>query len=187
MDNRQVQTILNAFGFPCGAVDGVLGPQTTAAVVRFQQAYNGPDGWLAVDGVPGLKTQNALADLPYLSPHFPVTEVACHHCGLAYVKRELLNDLETLRAALQAPVPLSDAYRCAYHNRAVGGAKDSMHLYGYAADPAFDAHVDQVFRLRLFSGIGDKNGVVRHVDLRHLSAFNETPSATPAAPARWQY
>lgn len=187
MDNRQIQTILNTSGFPCGAIDGVVGPQTAAAVVRFQQAYNGPDGWLEVDGVPGPKTQSALADLPYLSPHFPVREVACHHCGLAYVRRELLNDLETLRGALQAPVPLADAYRCAYHNRAVGGAKDSMHLYGYGADPAIDAHVDQVYRMKLFSGIGDKNGVVKHVDLRHLSTFNETPDATPAAPARWQY
>jgi hypothetical protein len=187
MDPRQIQIALNANGFPCGAADGIIGPNTKAAVRRFQQAYNGPDGWLTVDGIPGPKTQNAVAELPYLSPHFAVGEVACHHCGLAYVKRELLNDLETLRSHLGTPLPIIDAYRCKFHNAEVGGAGVSMHLEGLAADTAPVAPWESVWAQRLFSGIGDRRGLISHVDLRHLSPKNLTPNATPEHPARWTY
>lgn len=187
MDNKQIQIALNANGFPCGKADGVLGPQTRAATAKFQAAYNGPDGWLNIDGIPGPKTQNAIAELPYLSPHFNVGEVACHHCGLAYVKRELLNDLESLRAHLGTPLPIIDAYRCPTHNAMVGGAQDSMHLEGLAADPPPVAAWETVWALRLFSGIGDRVGLVAHVDLRHLSPKNQTHNATPEHPARWTY
>lgn len=186
MDISAVQAALNGNGFPCGKVDGVLGPQTRAAVTRFQQAFNGPGAPLAPDGVPGPLTQAALGNLPRLSAHFTVAELACHHCGLCYVRRELLAGLEWLRGVI-GPVPLEDAYRCAEHNKAVGGAGDSMHLYGYAADPNIAARVDIVHGVRAFSGIGDKDGVVKHVDLRHLSPANETPNATVVNPARWQY
>jgi phosphohistidine swiveling domain-containing protein len=53
-----VQFRLNALGFGAGPVDGVLGPRTTRAVRAFQQAH--PP--LAVDGVPGPKTQERLVE-----------------------------------------------------------------------------------------------------------------------------
>jgi hypothetical protein len=188
MTNAEIQQRLNANGFPCGYVDGIIGPTTKAAVTYFQQAYNGTLGWLAIDGIPGPATTAALGELPKLSAHFAVAELACHHCGKAYVRRELLRALETLRTVV-GPVVIVDAYRCVQHNEAVGGADDSMHLYGYAADPATSMalHVDTVFKLRAFSGIGDQNGVVRHVDVRHLSPQNQTLAATVAIPARWHY
>lgn len=188
MDLATVQGLLNRFGFPCGPVDGVLGPKTKAATARFQQAYNGPDGWLEMDGIPGPKTQAALEDLPRLSINFAVHELACHHCGHAYVRRELLAALEEWRRELGRPIPLLSAYRCKQHNAAVGGASKSMHVEGFAADPNVPADVDDVQALELFSGIGEgRFDVIRHVDLRHLSPNNQTPSATPASPARWTY
>ena len=62
-----------------------------------------------------------------------------------------------------------------------------MHIYGYAADLQLSAGVAEVVRLKLFSGIGDRRGVVAHVDLRHLSVENLTPAATVLRPARWSY
>lgn len=187
MDNAQIQIVLNANGFPSGPADGIIGPTTKAAVTYFQQGYNGPDGWLAVDGVPGPKTQAALADLPNLSAHFTRGELACHHCGKAYVRRELLQALESLRDHLGTALPIIDAYRCAQHNGEVGGAGNSMHLEGLAADTPPMAHWESVWALRLFSGIGDRRGQVAHVDLRHLSPKNQTHNATPDHPARWTY
>lgn len=186
MDNRRIQELLNGNGFPCGAADGIVGPRTRAATARFQQATN-IGTWLVVDGIPGPKTQQALAELPWLSDHFAVREVACKHCGQAYVRRELLRALEEWRAELGRPIPLISGYRCPDHNRAVGGAKYSMHVQGYAADPTVPVHIDELVPLRLFSGIGDDAGIVRHVDLRHLSPENQTPRATVANPARWHY
>jgi peptidase M15-like protein/putative peptidoglycan binding protein len=187
MDARQIQTALNTNGFPCGPADGIIGDKTHFAVTSFQQAYNGPAGWLAVDGIPGPKTQAALAELPHLSANFVVAELACHHCGRAYVRRELLAALEAWRKHLGRPLAIVDAYRCPAHNAdTAGSASNSSHVPGLAADPATPAHVDEVQALRLFSGIGDEAGVVRHVDVRHVGP-NPTPGATVDRPARWHY
>lgn len=54
-----VQYRLNALGFGAGAVDGLMGPITRKAVVAFQRAY--PP--LAVDGIPGPRTQAKLCEV----------------------------------------------------------------------------------------------------------------------------
>jgi murein L,D-transpeptidase YcbB/YkuD len=51
-----IQKALQRLGFDPGQIDGVMGPDTRAAIKQFQEA-NG----LAVDGIPGPKTQAALA------------------------------------------------------------------------------------------------------------------------------
>ncbi len=40
--NREVQTALNAFGFPVGAVDGALGPNSRAAISNYQSYMGYP-------------------------------------------------------------------------------------------------------------------------------------------------
>ena len=186
MNLADVQRALNANGFPCGKADGVLGPATKAAVARFQTAYNnGP--WLKIDGVPGPLTSAAVSQLPQLSVHFVVGELASHGNGDCYVNRELLVALEILRNRLGMPIHIIDAYRDPRHNASVGGAGSSMHLYGYAADIPQICSWRLVAGLEVFSGIGDRYGAISHIDLRHRSAANETPQATPEHPARWTY
>lgn len=192
MDTAQLQTTLNDNGFVCGPVDGIYGPRTHGAVAGYQLACNvgGPDRWLAVDGIDGAHTDLALVTLPAISDHFTCGECRSHGDGSLIVKRQLLDALEHLRASTGHPLPVLDVYRDPAHNAAVGGAVDSMHLYGFAADlpQTLQIPVDWIERLGLFSGIGDKNGIVAHVDLRHLAgSLNRTPDATPATPARWHY
>lgn len=64
---RQIQQQLAAAGFDPGAIDGVMGPRTRAAVRAFQQA-NG----LQVDGDPGPLTQAALARTATPAPQSPM-------------------------------------------------------------------------------------------------------------------
>jgi uncharacterized protein YcbK (DUF882 family) len=50
------------------------------------------------------------------------------------VHPELVRKLEGLRNAVGAPVYITSGYRCARYNKVVGGAENSYHLFGMAAD-----------------------------------------------------
>lgn len=137
MDVRTAQEILNNHGFPCGTPDGVAGQLTAGAIGHFQLAYDGDGGWLTIDGKFGPQTANALQwvqDHDALVTYFSIQEVACHHCGRAYVQRNLLSAMFKLRQAI-GPVACLDAYRCPIHNADVGGANNSQHLAGEGFDP----------------------------------------------------
>ena len=71
-----------------------------------------------------------------ISPNFNRSEFACKcgQCGFDTVDAELLEVLEHLREAFDAPVTISSGCRCATHNKNEGGSDKSQHLYGRAAD-----------------------------------------------------
>lgn len=109
-----------------------------------------------------------------LSPHFNAKEFACNHCGTALVTDALLDALEKLRSNLGGkPISINSGYRCPVHNKAVGGAADSMHMYGNAVDLVDTVTVDQAKKAG-FTGIGTSNGRALHVDVRDT-------------PAQWSY
>jgi peptidoglycan hydrolase-like protein with peptidoglycan-binding domain len=199
---RQLQRDLTALGFPVGAVDGVNGPATRTAVARFQLAY----GWrpIGVDGAYGPQTLGALAQVQQtgrLSPNFTVGECRSKGDGTAWVHRDLLGALERLRVAVGRPLSLVSCWRDVAHNRRVGGARTSQHTYGASpelhriqgslmrgahlfAGRAADFNrgyirLQDCLNLRLFSGIGHRDGWVTHVDLR--------TNATVQAPTVWVY
>ena len=188
---RAAQKAFNTCGFPCGKVDGEVGEATTAAVRRFQTAYAGgrdAGPLLKQDGVLGSKTVAAANQLPLLSPHFKAAEFRSKGDGSVAIRRELVLALEQLRAALSGrPLKIVSGYRDPAHNKKVGGATNSMHMHGLAADLEYPCTVAEVRKLKLFSGIGHKNDRVRHVDLRHLSEHNKTPSASLSNPTMWKY
>ena len=71
-----------------------------------------------------------------LSPHFRRGEFACHcGCGLAEPNPKLISLLELIRSkAGDKAVSIVSGHRCVKHNKAVGGAHNSQHLTGNAAD-----------------------------------------------------
>lgn len=48
--------------------------------------------------------------------------------------KELAKNMQILRDELGVPIHLTNGYRSPAHNKSVGGAKNSMHLYGKACD-----------------------------------------------------
>lgn len=48
--------------------------------------------------------------------------------------RELANNLQVIRDYFNLPISISSGYRSPAHNRKIGGAPNSQHLYGRAAD-----------------------------------------------------
>jgi len=112
-----------------------------------------------------------------LSPHFSRSEFADRRDGsLEGPDPHLLEHLEELRALCGGrPLRIVSGYRSAATNLEVGGARNSLHLVGQAADiPSGYATVAQAEESG-FTGIGEKAGWAIHVDVRRGTA------------ARWQY
>ena len=69
-----------------------------------------------------------------LSEHFRRDEMECA-CGCGMVPTpEFMQWIEGLRKAFGSPMLITSGARCAKHNEDVGGAPDSMHVKGLAAD-----------------------------------------------------
>jgi peptidoglycan hydrolase-like protein with peptidoglycan-binding domain len=128
----------------CVAVDGDFGPGTTAALKRFQAANH-----LTVTGVADaddFAALNALESADGSTAHFEWSEFTSNDgtgfgsgkVGAATVEenvRRLMYKLEALRLkAGGRAITISSGFRSIAHNQAVGGASNSMHLYGVAAD-----------------------------------------------------
>ena len=200
---RAVQQRLNRFGFGPISEDGLNGPATRLAVARFQVAYN-LGKWLTVDGQYGPLTLAAMDEVDKtgkISANFSLNEVRSKGDRTAYIHRDILKALETLRSRVGKPLGLVSAYRDEAHNRRVGGARSSQHTYG--ASPELEAIKDRFSRnaylgsgravdfnqgyirladarkLNLFSGLGHRNDWVTHADLRL--------GVSTANPTVWRY
>lgn len=149
MDIRQRQNLLQYLGYYDGNVDGINGPETEAAVADFRADNGNPNLGDELEEVligavfhgKFKKNQGTAATKPaswdgvkYFGRH----EFACKcgKCGGYPVEpsMELLGVLDEIRETVGLPVYINSGVRCAAHNKAVGGAYNSRHTYGDAAD-----------------------------------------------------
>ncbi|MBL4791292.1 MAG: hypothetical protein JKY60_20355 [Kordiimonadaceae bacterium] len=135
-----------------------------------------------------------------LSPHFVLSEMVAsavakgkglnnvprEECDLANLKALCLNVLEPIRDSFGRPVIITSGFRCCTLNRLIGGAPNSQHTMGEAADfiiksvPAYDAakairYSDQVDFDQLIyeSRISGKTGkVIEWVHVSHSRGDN---------------
>lgn len=98
--------------------------------------------------------------------HFQRYEFRDPSSGDEFVRPLLIVRLERLRELVGQPLRIVSGYRCPAHNRAIGGAHDSQHVYAAAADL-------EVGKVKLaqaidagFTGVGTKGAWVTHVDVR---------------------
>lgn len=151
--------------------DGIFGPKTKLAVILFQQK-NGLPPTGEVDQI----TQSAFhmtkihkAEDVQLSEHFNEKEFACHGDNLIMLYPELIYRLELLRKEAGKPISVNSGYRSPQYNKKIGGAKNSQHMVGKAADIKIQGLTpSQVAKLAEkvgFRGIGTYD-TFTHVDVR---------------------
>ena len=72
-----------------------------------------------------------------MAKYFTSAEFACKHCNQlpsGGMHEGLIRVLDQLREQLGESLIVSSGYRCPTHNRNIGGASQSYHMKGIAAD-----------------------------------------------------
>ena len=112
-----------------------------------------------------------------LSKHFSRREFSCKcGCGFDTVDAELLQVLEKLRQHINLPITITSGCRCPAYNAVVGGARDSQHTRGRAADIKVALSPDLIWG-HLTTVYPNQYGLGRYLDFTHID--------TRSQPARW--
>ena len=155
MTLTQQQNLLQYLGYYEGRVDGISGPLTETAVAEFRADNGNPNlgdeleevlttavfqGWFK--GIAGEDMDVPTNDDDFWSTvkYFGRHEFACKcgKCGGFPVEPDeaFIRKLDAFRERVGEPVYVNSGIRCPEHNAdpTVGGASNSRHLYGDAAD-----------------------------------------------------
>ena len=108
-----------------------------------------------------------------LSENFNLQEFECTHPDHRHVRvdSELVEKLQELRERLGLPMIINSGYRCPERNEQVGGAENSQHLFGKAADVSLHNQamsgqdISSLARGIEFTGIGLYDNFI-HLDVR---------------------
>lgn len=117
-----------------------------------------------------------------LTKNFAVNEFSCHGsgcCSTVLIDDALATYLQKIRDHFGKPVTINSGYRCATHNKNIGGATGSYHTKGMAADIAVKdvapAEVAKYAESIGIKGIGlyetASDGYFVHVDTRTSKSF----------------
>ena len=117
-----------------------------------------------------------------LSTNFNSSEFDCHGsgcCSSTLVDDKLVTYLQQIREHFGKPLNISSGYRCATHNKNVGGATNSRHAKGQAADiyitGVTPAEIAKYAESIGILGIGlyetNSDGHFVHVDTRETKSF----------------
>lgn len=127
-----------------------------------------------------------------LSKYISKDEYVCRHCqsmppdfspDFPGVK-ELFEAFDNLREAWGKPLPISSGYRCVKHNKDIGGAPISAHLFGLALDIRFSTPEEVEMFKKLIDRIApdlrvgtyEKKPLIIHID----TAYHIMPKAHKA-------
>ena len=153
MTLTQQQNLLQYLGYYEGMVDGISGPLTERAVADFRADNGNPalgdeleevlktavfqDWYKGMTAAPEEEPEDDFwSAVTYFGRH----EFACKcgRCGGYPVEPDeaFIRKLDAFRERVGEPVYVNSGIRCPEHNAdpTVGGASDSRHLYGDAAD-----------------------------------------------------
>lgn len=107
-----------------------------------------------------------------ISKNFKSSEFDCHcklpECKWTLIDLEHVKKLQEKRDKLGRSIKINSAYRCAEHNKLVGGATNSQHVQGIATDIVVEGMTPDEVAKEMedsFNGLG-KYDTFTHVDSR---------------------
>lgn len=114
------------------------------------------------------------------SQHFAAREFVCRDGSFFPMDRALTDLLQQLRDRLGRPVRVTSGYRSPAYNTQIGGAANSMHLYGRAADIQADGVRPEAVAALAESLMPDRGGIGLYVGQGFVHVD------TRAARTRWK-
>lgn len=108
-----------------------------------------------------------------ITDNFSAIEFSCKHCGELVIDKSLVEKLQKFRNETKTSWHISSGYRCVINNKNCGGASNSLHTKGLAADIYSNRDVP-IFKyvpiiLKYFSRVGiyaqSANSGFFHVDM----------------------
>ena len=103
-----------------------------------------------------------------LSEHFRASEFSCKDGSEEFLIADRLIDiLEAIRNHFNAPVKINSGYRTPSWNSKVGGAPNSYHCKGMAADIKVKGHTSKEVA-EYASHIMEEGGVIRYTNFVHI-------------------
>lgn len=109
-----------------------------------------------------------------VAPNFKVSEFACNDkSAVCFVNPKLAELLQKIRTKAGAPIIINSAYRTVAYNTKVGGAANSQHIYGNAADICCKTLSPNQLKAIAESIMGNSGGIgiyptFLHVDVREI-------------------
>lgn len=111
-----------------------------------------------------------------VSTHFKLTEFKCRDkedFGIVFIHENLVTLLEDIREHFGKPVHINSAYRTPQYNKKVGGAKDSKHMYGMAADIWISGVGTKEVAQYASKKLGTRGGVIRYTNFVHVDVRDD--------------
>lgn len=104
-----------------------------------------------------------------LSEHFKISEFRCKDGTEEFLYApELFYILEKIREHFNEPVIINSGYRTPTWNTKVGGAKNSYHMKGMAADIVVKNHNSKEVAEYASKVLGELGGVIRYSNFVHI-------------------
>lgn len=106
-----------------------------------------------------------------ISKYFQRKEFACKcGCGQDTVDAELLKILEDVRKHFGKPIIINSGNRCPSHNKKVGGAANSIHMTGKAADIVVKGVSPDIVHLYLDRKYPNQYGLGKYKTFTHIDS-----------------
>lgn len=117
-----------------------------------------------------------------VSANFKAREFDCKGngcCNKTLIDEQLVKYLQRIRNHFEKPITINSGYRCAKHNKAIGGVSGSKHTKGMAADIVIkDVKPSEVAKYAESIGVlgiglyeTAKDGYFVHIDTRTAKSF----------------